>query len=326
MPASPPHRLSAPPSRREDQPGNIVRGNNDDREPNSDNKIALRVSTYLQYLIRAATVSSLDGAESESDADLVEASRTELDTHANMPVVGCNAYVISKTGKTTEVSAYSPEYEPKRIELVDAAVQYDCPYNGETYILVIRNALHVPAMRTNLIPPFMMREAGIHVNDIPKIQVEDPGVDDHSIYFSEQKFRIPLALWGVFSYFPTSKPTAQTLKECEEVYMVTPDRWDPHHGAYAANEEGMLDWEGNMIDQRHRQIIMLTDVEEDAMIAASVSIGSMEVRLVDKAFESNPNDRDHPIQPYKAIPRQADEISRPPRTISNFMEVPHTPN
>jgi hypothetical protein len=121
-----------------------------------------------------------------------------------MPVVGCNAYVISKTGRTTEVSAYSPECEPKRIELVDAAVQYDCPYNGKTYILVIRNALHVPAMQTNLILPFMMREAGIQGNDIPKIQVED------------------LALWGVISYFSTTKPTAQTLKECEEVYMITP--------------------------------------------------------------------------------------------------------
>jgi hypothetical protein len=62
------------------------------------------------------------------NTDPVEVSRTELDTHANMPVVGCNAHVISKTGKTTEVSAYSPEYKPKRIELVDVAVQYDCPY------------------------------------------------------------------------------------------------------------------------------------------------------------------------------------------------------
>jgi hypothetical protein len=154
----------------------------------------------------------------------------------------------------------------------------------------------------------MMREAGIQVNDIPKIQVEDPGVDDHSIYFPEQKFWIHLTLWGVFSYFLTTKPTAQTLKECEEVYMITPDRWDPHHGAYAANEEGMLDWEGNMIEQCHRQTIMLSDIEEDAMIAASVSIGSVEARLVDNAFEGDSTVSDHPCQPYKAILRQAGEI------------------
>ena len=49
--------------------------------------------------------------------------------------------------------------------------------------MVIRNALYVPSMQHNLIPPFMIREAGIVVNDTTKIQLDDPSADDHYIHF-----------------------------------------------------------------------------------------------------------------------------------------------
>ena len=113
-----------------------------------------------------------------------------------MPVVGQHAYVISDTGKMADVIPYTPDYDPMQVPIVDAAVQYDCPYSGQSYILVVRNALHVPTMRNNLLPPFMLREAGIQVSDMPKIQVDDPSEKDHLIYFPETNFRIPLSLWG----------------------------------------------------------------------------------------------------------------------------------
>eukprot|EP00957_Ditylum_brightwellii_P186771 14221810-Ditylum_brightwellii.AAC.1 len=40
-------------------------------------------------------------------------------------------------------------------------------------------------MKSNLIPPFIMQNVGIEVNDVPKIQVSDPSKRDHSIYFKE---------------------------------------------------------------------------------------------------------------------------------------------
>ena len=83
---------------------------------------------------------------------------------------------------------------------MDAEIQYECTYDGTTYILVMRNALYVESMVHNLIPPFVIREAGIMLNDTPKIQIDDPGVEHHSIYFEDTKFRIPLSLWGTFSY------------------------------------------------------------------------------------------------------------------------------
>jgi hypothetical protein len=63
-------------------------------------------------------------------------------------------------------------------------------------------------MQNNLIPPFMMREAGIIVSDTPKIQVGNPTEEHHSIFSPGTQLRIPMSLWGVFSYFPTSKPTS----------------------------------------------------------------------------------------------------------------------
>ena len=52
--------------------------------------------------------------------------------------------------------------------LVDDVLMYDCPYSGKSYILVVQNAIYVPSMENNLNPPFMMREAGIVVNERPK--------------------------------------------------------------------------------------------------------------------------------------------------------------
>jgi hypothetical protein len=74
-----------------------------------------------------------------------------------------------------------------------------------------------------------MREAGIKVSDTPKMQVQDPTDNDHSIYFEETRFRIPMLLWGVFSHFQTSRPTELEMTESEEVYMLTPSQWDPRH-------------------------------------------------------------------------------------------------
>ena len=96
-------------------------------------------------------------------------SRTEVDSHTNMPVVGKHAYIIAETDKKVDVSPFTPDYQPLTVPLVDATVRYNNPYNRKSYILVLRNALYVPSMDNNLIPPFMLREMGVTVNDVPKI-------------------------------------------------------------------------------------------------------------------------------------------------------------
>lgn len=215
-------------------------------------------------------------------------SRSELDTHANMVVVGSECFIIRWTGRNAEVNAFSPELEAlQAVPIVDAALLYECPVTGQEYLLVVRNALYVKSMRHNLIPPFIMREAGVRVNDVPKIHSKDPTIEHHSISFKDSDLRIPLSLWGIFSYFVTRAPTKTQMSECEEVYLLTPngERWDPHTDVYAHNEESMTDWEGNIVEAQHRVKILLSEVPENEDINDAAVIGSVESNAIDRNCE-----------------------------------------
>ena len=52
---------------------------------------------------------SYDSNISDKNIGLMIESSIELDSHANMPVVGASAYIISDSGETADVNAYSPE-------------------------------------------------------------------------------------------------------------------------------------------------------------------------------------------------------------------------
>ena len=86
----------------------------------------------------------------------------ELDSHANMAVAGANVLVISKSGLMATVTPFSADLPPMDdVEIGDVAMAYDDPRKDITYILVMRNALLIPTMDHNLIPPFLIREAGL---------------------------------------------------------------------------------------------------------------------------------------------------------------------
>ena len=51
--------------------------------------------------------------------DVNESSRTEFDSHANMPVIGMNAYILSTIGETVDVAPFTPDYKPIRVQLVE---------------------------------------------------------------------------------------------------------------------------------------------------------------------------------------------------------------
>ena len=92
-----------------------------------------------------------------------------------------NCFVFeSLHGRTVDVAPFDPSLGlSKKTPIVDAAVAYDFPYNNKNYILLARNAIHVPSMYNNLIPPFIFHESGTLVHAVPKIHVNDPVVNDH---------------------------------------------------------------------------------------------------------------------------------------------------
>ena len=223
--------------------------------------------------------------------DVNKSSRTELDSHANMPVIGINAYILSKIGENVDVAPFTPDYKPVSVELVDAALKYECPYSGEIKILIIRRGLYVPSMTHNLLPPFLLRETGITINEVPNIHATSPTEEHHAITFQETNFRTPLSLHCTFSYFPTSKPSIQELEEPEDVYVLTPAAWNPHSDAYVINEESMLDWEGNMRhEEDHEKRVVLGDIPSDDTMISSLALCDKEEMVISSHFVDQDED------------------------------------
>ena len=103
-----------------------------------------------------------------------------------MVLLGRDTYVFDGIqGKTCNVQPFDPSIgTAKSIPIVDGAIAYECQYTHKVYILILRNALYLDTLNHSLLPPFILREAGIDVNDVPKIHCDNPTAQDHSIYIS----------------------------------------------------------------------------------------------------------------------------------------------
>jgi hypothetical protein len=159
---------------------------------------------------------------------------TELDSHANMSVAGSGSSVIARSGHFATVTPFSPDLPVlEKVEIGDAAMCYDDPVRFWTNILVLRNALLIPTMSHNLLPPFLVCEAGLFLDETPKHQAKLPTIDNHLIYNSRTGIRINLQLQGILSLFPTRPLSLEESENWENypVIFITPDgdSWDLHY-------------------------------------------------------------------------------------------------
>ena len=153
-------------------------------------------------------------------------STTDCDSHANMMTVGRHCKIIQFTGQHAVVHGFTDDLSTlEKVPIVDVLIAYDDKITSKTYLLVARNALHIPTNSHNLVPPFLMREAGLLVDEEPKCQAPQPTIENHSIFDEGTGLRIHLKLNGIFSYFPTRAPTDAEVENWEdyEVIWLTPD-------------------------------------------------------------------------------------------------------
>ena len=172
----------------------------------------------------------------------------ELDSNVDSPVVGSEALMIRTHDMKVRVNGFTPALGSKTVDIVDAAIAYECEFTGKVLIMVIRNGLHLKDMRHNLLSPFIMRLAGLEVNEQPKFMTRNPKTKHHLIYFKENNLKPPLAIKGIVSSLPTRKPIQEEyLNITTSIELTTPfTEWDPHNPSYGISENCMMDHDGNI--------------------------------------------------------------------------------
>ena len=86
------------------------------------------VNNYLEHKIVYSVGSCSKSSEYEMNThDFCDKYRTELESHANIPVISRNARFIETSEKTCDVRAFIPDICPLKVRIVDAAVEYSCP-------------------------------------------------------------------------------------------------------------------------------------------------------------------------------------------------------
>jgi hypothetical protein len=119
-----------------------------------------------------------------------------------MAVAGRDCTIIAKSGHFATVTPLSSDLPVmERVEIGDVAMAYDDLFSGETFLLVLRNALLISSMDHNLLPPFLVREASLFLDKTPKFQSTALSLENHTIHDEQTGLRIHLQLNGTFSYF-----------------------------------------------------------------------------------------------------------------------------
>ena len=192
-------------------------------------------------------------------------SSCELDSHADTCAFGQHAAILQRTGMTTGVDGFTSSLGSlEQIEIVTAAVAFDCDATLRTYLLCFPQSLYIPELENNLLSTFQLRSFGVTVNDIPLqfIDADKRQPTDHSILVDN--LTIPLSIAGVTSYFDTRLPTQDELQHphlCERVYL-TAGHWNPHDRAPADTETRLRNhFEFGDAYRPYREARMLSSIE-----------------------------------------------------------------
>jgi hypothetical protein len=177
---------------------------------------------------------------------------------------------VHKLDKKVNVTGFDPTLgKTLNLDLVSAALAYDCPTTGAATILMIHQAVHVPTMENDLLCPMQMRMNDVEVHECPKFMEAAPSDTSHSLGITQggEELRISLGLRGVTSYFPTRKPTSLELATCPRFDLKAEDpEWDPSSTTFQEQEDAQVDSHGlvhDTGDRKNRRFISSVQVSRD---------------------------------------------------------------
>ena len=129
--------------------------------------------------------------------------------------------------------------------IVEVALAYDNSLMGDTSIIIIGQALYFGDQVNHiLMNPNQIRMNGGVVDEVPR-HLSQGLPSTHSIYCSEEIYRIPLNLKGCISYFNVRKPTLYEIKNCTHLVMTSDVEWDPHSSIFDEQEQAVNVMEEN---------------------------------------------------------------------------------
>ena len=105
-----------------------------------------------------------------------------------------------------------------------------------------------------------------------------------------------------------------------DVYILTPEHWNPHTDAYSVNETCMLDWEGNMRERsKWTNKIVLDEVDSD-MDESHFTISTTEAQRIDEIFMANERAKNE-MGGQNKVPKECDQIATILGEISSVLDA-----
>lgn len=147
----------------------------------------------------------------------------ECDTNADTTCLGKNFVVLHYTTRTADVFPYDKAYQPiENVPIVTGATAFDDEITGQTYILIINEALYYGSkLDHSLINPNQFRAYGIPFWDNPYDK------DRKLCIEATSELTIPLVTRGTKIFFRSRVPTARELATCEHIPLTATREWNP---------------------------------------------------------------------------------------------------
>ena len=79
-------------------------------------------------------------------------AQNNLDMHVDQCVVGINVLIVNDFNRPVTVQGFKTD----NLHTISAAMAYDLPDTGETVILLVHQAMHIPHLPHNLISPMQL--------------------------------------------------------------------------------------------------------------------------------------------------------------------------
>ena len=179
----------------------------------------------------------------------------ESDSHADTCVLGGGTLEILDHEQPVNIQGYDPALGVQQYRTITGVLAYVHPYSGQRYHLVIHQAVHIPDLPHHLLCPNQCRAHGVSIYDCPRIYVDRPDSDSHSIVARDEygeSVVLPFFLCGVTSLINVEPISRNEWDDHAYPRVTLTDldlSWDPSSKVYKDQENAMTDPRGRPIER-----------------------------------------------------------------------------